>query len=139
MSDNLFTGAKYELLLASRLTEKGIIVSAPLIDIGVDLIASNRNFSNSLPIQVKFKSTEKNIFFTGKEIDSYSPKNVYIAYFLGDSEWYMPFKTFLDLAERPPHRKDRAGYIKIKDKKEQIETYHNERGFAAMVKAIESA
>ncbi|MCL6417867.1 hypothetical protein MIB92_19620 [Aestuariirhabdus sp. Z084] len=139
MSDNLFIGASQELSLASKLTSEGIIVSTPLVDIGVDLIASNKDFSNSIPIQVKYKSREKNIFFTGKEIDSYSSKNVYIAYYLAKDSWFMPFDKFLQLAERPENRKDRAGYIKLKDKADNLDQYKNEQGFSLMLEAIKNA
>lgn len=139
MSNNLFIGASQELALASNLTREGIVVSTPLVDIGVDLIASNPNFTASFPIQVKYKRAERNIFFTGKEIDSYSAKNVYIAYYLAQNSWFMPFEKFLELAERPVDRKDHGGYIKVKEKSEQLEQYQNNEGFKLMVAAIKNA
>ncbi|MBQ4889391.1 hypothetical protein J8L86_05995 [Shewanella sp. MMG014] len=139
MSNSLFIGASQELDLASKLTSEGIIVSTPLVDIGVDLIASNKDFSNSIPIQVKYKSVERNIFFTGKEIDSYNSKNVYIAYYLAQESWFMPFSKFLELAERPEGRKDRAGYIKVKDKSTELAQYKGKQGFTLMIDAIKNA
>ncbi len=137
MSENLFIGTKHELLIASRLIESGIMVSKPLVDIGVDFIASNKNFTKNVPIQVKYKESERNIFFTGSEIESYKSKNVYIAYLLKDSEWFMPFSTFIDLACFP-NRKDQAAYIKLNNTSTDLSPYLGDEGFKNMVSFIKN-
>ncbi|MDY0211738.1 MAG: hypothetical protein RBR06_01885 [Desulfuromonadaceae bacterium] len=136
MSENLLIGVKHELEVASELTGAGLVVSLPLVDIGVDLLASRKDFSKTVPVQVKYKEKEQNIFFTGKEIAAYSAKNVYIAYILADSKWYMPFSVFLDHAEQPASRKDQAGYIVLARKSAELAEYSGEKGFARMVEFI---
>lgn len=138
MPSNQFIGKSYELLVAKNLTEKGIIVSMPLIDNGADLIATNQDFTKVVPIQVKKKEHERNIFFKGKEIEQYKNRNIYIAYFLRDSSWYIPFDDgFLQMATIT-NRRDQAGYISISDNanNEELLQYKDENGFNKLVSII---
>lgn len=124
MSSNLFIGSSYELKLASLLSLEGIVIATPLVDIGVDLIATCSKFKKFTPIQVKKKSTEKNIFFSGKEVKKYCEKNIYIAYYLKDSSWFMPFETFLDNAPTTT-RKDQARILEIDKANNELSAYKN--------------
>lgn len=139
MSNNHFIGTSQELLVASMLTKEGLVVSLPLVDVGVDLLVSSKDFKNNAAIQVKFKSKEKNIFFTGKEVESYKSKNVYIAYFLNEEMWFMSFNDFLSLSEGGEHRKDNARYIVVKDKENELEAYKGNKGFMSLVSKIKNA
>lgn len=135
MSSNLFLGSSYELKLASMLSLEGIVIATPLVDVGVDLIATCPKFNKFTPIQVKKKSFENNIFFNGKEVEKYSGKNIYIAYYLEGTSWFMPFDTFLDNAPKTK-RKDQARILEIGKANKYFSEYKDEAGFKKMIQYI---
>lgn len=135
MPNNLFIGKSFELLVAQKLTEKGVLVSIPLIDTGADLLACNEKFAKITAIQVKRKEREQNIFFTGNEINKYKGRNLYIAYYLKDSSWFMPFDDVFIKKATFPSRRDNAGFITIGDKKthDELLQYKDDAGFDKLV------
>jgi hypothetical protein len=135
---NTFIGTSYELHLASQLTMEGVIVSMPLVDIGVDLIATNQNFSKCTPIQVKFKSQEKNIFLNKKEAASISEKRAYLAYYLKGAAYYLPYEIFNKLSLKASRRKDEPTFITVHDNTAELSEFKDGLGFKKLIEQIKS-
>jgi len=133
---NTFIGTSYELLLASQLTKEGVIVSMPIVDIGVDLIATNRSFSKCVPIQVKYKSQEPNIFLKKKEALSLSETESYLAYYLKDAAYFLPYEIFAKLAIKASHRKDEPTFITVNDNTTELAAYKDALGFKKLIETI---
>lgn len=136
MSMNTFIGTSYELHLASQLTKEGVIVSMPMVDIGVDLIVTDQNFSKCLPIQVKSKSQEKNIFLNKKEALSLSEKKPYLVYYLKDESYFLPYEIFAKLAIKASHRKDEPTFIKVNDNTAELAAYKDALGLKKLIEEI---
>jgi predicted AAA+ superfamily ATPase len=129
-------GASYEYWLASELLKRGLWVSIPLVDTGVDLLVHNDDYSQTVAIQVKYKKDEKNIFLRGRESDSYEKKNVILAYFLKDAKYYIPMKEFLRLAVRNENRKDKAVCITVKDHRVELSKFEGDSGLDKLVASM---
>lgn len=114
MNRGIFEGKGCELELARELTQEGVVVSTPLVKVGVDLLASDSEFKRTIPIQVIYKSQESNLFFSKNEFTTYlNIDDLYVAYFLNNSQWYIPFEI-IKTHITDNKRDDGAVYIKLK-------------------------
>lgn len=130
MASTSLLGASKAMQAAASLLESGIQVFTPVTDLGADLVICNIDYSNFIPIQVKYKKRDPSLKLDGKEVEKYKGRNLWFVFFVGEAVWSLPFDAWLEKSTAPP-RGDNARYINKNDP--WLAQY---KGFNKLVEAI---
>jgi len=129
--DSRLKGNMYELKVAAMLSSVGLYPYVPLVDIGADLVVTNRENKKFVPVQVKGRRKESSIVLTNKDDAFFAGKRFVIAYFIDEGPnrgvWFIPHKDWTKLA-KSPNRRDDKKYVTIRDNRRKLERFKGRIG-----------
>jgi hypothetical protein len=131
MTDTSLLGRAKELEVAGRLIRNGIYVFWPLVDTGADLLATNRDASECIPVQVKYTGRTSGLNLFKDDASRFEKPNTVIAFLIGEDEkqrsWFLPFDAW-----RSKHvdmkRNDEKLYVQIGKNAEWLSQYEGDAG-----------
>jgi hypothetical protein len=130
MQDSSLLGRAKELEVASALIRNGIYVYSPMVDTGVDVVASNRNASEFIRVQVKFRADDPALFLPGRSIERELPPHLVLAFVRGKHEdqriWFIPYQDWLSQSKGP--QSDGGRYVNIAQNEQWLATYLGDSG-----------
>lgn len=98
ISDTSLIGRAKELEVAGMLIRNGIYVFWPLLDTGADLLATNREASCCIPVQVKYNAKGPSLVLTTAGKARFERPNTVIAFLFGKGEnqraWFLPINEW---------------------------------------------
>src|SRR5215813_1740154 len=102
MIDTSLLGRAKELEIAGMLVGNGIYVFWPLVDTGTDLIATNRDASICIPVQVKYAFSGPALNLYKADMRRFDKPNTVIAFLLGPADrqrcWFLPYREWFSRA-----------------------------------------
>lgn len=136
-------GRAKELEVAGMLIRNGIYVFWPLVDTGADLLATNRDASCCIPVQVKYKAKESALGLNESDKLRFEKPNTVLAFLTGNGEthraWFLPYKEWASRLV-DPHRRDKRVYVRISENAEWLKQFEGDAGIQfAFSKLLPSA
>lgn len=132
ISNTSLIGRAKELEVAGMLIRNGIYVFWPLVDTGADLLATNRDASRSIPVQVKYRATGWGALdLTMADKERFKKPNTVIAFLVGKNgnqrAWFLPFNEWLKKHVNP-NRRDGRIYVQISKNEKWLEKFQDDAG-----------
>lgn len=126
--DTSLIGRAKELEVAGMLIRNGIYVFWPLVDTGADLLATNRDASRSIPVQVKYRASGWGALdLTVSDKQRFKKPNTVIAFLVGEHAWFLPFdewsKKHID-----KKRRDHRIYVRIRENAKWLAQFKGDGG-----------
>jgi hypothetical protein len=129
--DTILIGRAKELEIAGLLIKNGIYVFLPLVDSGADLLASNRDASIVIPVQVKYRGHALNLDLNRKkDFARFETANTVVAFVIGVTEqriWFIPFKDWCSKAV-DNNRQDGLVFVRIAENEKCLSKYQGDAG-----------
>lgn len=116
--DTTLIGRAKELEVAGMLIRNGIYVFWPLVDTGADLLATNRDASRCIPVQVKYAAKKSALGLNRADMKRFKKPNTVVAFVVGTAErqraWFLPFQEWAKkCVDR--NRRDERIYVRIRE------------------------
>jgi hypothetical protein len=131
MADTSLIGRAKELEVAGVLIRNGIYVFWPLVDTGADLLATNRDASICIPVQVKYSSNAPALNLYKTDIVRFERPNTVIAFLIGAGKeqhsWFLPYDVWRTKAV-DKNRRDGCVYVQIGRNAKLLAEYKGDAG-----------
>lgn len=132
-------GRAKELEVAGMLIRNGIYVFWPLVDTGADLLATNRDASCCIPVQVKYKAKESALGLNESDKLRFEKPNTVLAFLIGGEAtrhaWFLPYEEWASrLVNR--HRRDKRVYVRISENAEWLKQFEGDDGIRLAFKRL---
>lgn len=131
MTDTSLLGRAKELEVAGILIRNGVYVFWPLVDKGIDLLATNNRASRFVPVQVRYRRTGPALDLHEGEIERLLESNAVVAFLRGDAndqhQWFVPISAWRTKAV-DKKRADGMVYVSIKRNVEWLEKFRGDSG-----------
>ena len=131
VGDTLLVGRAKELEVAGMLIRNGVYVFWPLVDTGADLLATNRDASICVPVQVKYNAKASALGLNKSDQKRFDKPNTVLAFLLGRGEtrhaWFVPYKEWAS-RHVDKHRRDERIYVRIRENLEWLEQFEGDAG-----------
>lgn len=131
ISNTSLVGRAKELEVAGMLIRNGIYVFWPLVDTGADLLATNRDASRCIPVQVKYRAKGWGALdLTVSDKERFQKPNTVIAFLVGEDAWFLPFDEWdkKDVDGKHRKRRDNRVYVRIRENAKWLEKFKGEPG-----------
>lgn len=130
-SSTALIGRAKELEVAGMLIRNGIYVFWPLVDTGADLLATNRDASFCIPVQVKYRAKESALGLSESDKRRFEKPNTVLAFLTGHGDthhaWFLPYKEWASRLV-DPHRRDNRVYVRISENAEWLKRFEGDDG-----------
>ncbi|HET6884176.1 MAG TPA: hypothetical protein VFI31_28735 [Pirellulales bacterium] len=131
IGDTTLIGRAKELEVAGMLIRNGIYVFWPLVDTGADLLATNRDASRCMPVQVRYAAKRSALGITRAEAKRFAKPNTVLAFVVGKGNkqhtWFLPFdewkKKYVDT-----NRRDGRIYVRITENVQWLGQFEGDAG-----------
>lgn len=131
IGDTSLIGRAKELEVAGMLIRNGIYVFWPLVDTGADLLATNRDASRCIPVQVKYAAKESSLGLTKADKGRFAKPNTVLVFVVGQADkqrsWFLPFqewsKKCVDM-----NRRDERIYVRINENSNWLAKFEGDAG-----------
>lgn len=128
IGDTSLIGRSKELEVAGMLIRNGIYVFWPLVDTGADLLATNRDASRSIPVQVKYRATGWGALdLTLSDKQRFEKPNTIIAFLIGEDAWFLPFDKWSE-KHVDTKRRDNRIYVRIRENARWLTQFKGDAG-----------
>ena len=139
LMDTTLVGRAKELEVAGRLIRNGIYVFLPLVDSGADLLAANRDASNVVPVQVKYRSEAANLnLHKKKDLPRFEKSNTVVAFVIGITKqrfWFISFRDWHSKAV-DNHRRDDLVFVPIRENEKWLSKFEGDAGLRFVFKKL---
>jgi hypothetical protein len=131
--DTSLIGRAKELEVAGMLIQNGIYVFWPLIDTGADLLATNRDASSCIPVQVKYRAKASSLGLNKADAGRFDNAKTVLAFLVGEDKWFLPYEEWRTKAvdkrcPEAPDRRDKRLYVPLKKNKTWLEQFKGDDG-----------
>jgi hypothetical protein len=134
IDDTTLIGRAKELEVAGMLIRNGIYVFLPLVDTGADLLATNRDASRCIPIQVKYAAKSSSLGLTKADTRRFKKPNTILAFLVGkvgkvdkQRAWFLPFREWEKRSKDTNNRVERI-YMPINENADWLTKFQDDAG-----------
>lgn len=131
LGDTSLIGRAKELEVAGMLIRNGIYVFWPLVDTGADLLATNRDASRCIPVQVKYAAKKSALGLTKADMGRFAKPNTVLVFVVGQADkqrtWFLPFQEWSKKCV-DTNRRDERIYVPIAENADWLAKFEDDAG-----------
>jgi hypothetical protein len=131
LNNTTLIGRAKELEVAGMLIRNGIYVFWPLVDTAADLLATNRDASCCIPVQVKYNAKRGALGLTKADKLRFEKPNTVLAFLMGQGEthraWFIPFNEWAS-KHVDKQRRDERIYVRISENADWLKQFESDAG-----------